>query len=77
MPATVAASVPASVPADAPPLAVTGIAFNSDPESRMAVVNGLPVMPGTIIEGVKVEEILPDRVRFSGGGSVFEIFLQP
>jgi len=39
------------------------------------VVNDLPVMEGTIIEGVKVDRILPDRVRFALNGQYREIRL--
>ena len=35
---------------------------------RMAIVNGLPVMEGTMVENAVVREILPDRVVFDIDG---------
>jgi hypothetical protein len=35
---------------------------------RMAIVNGLPVMTGTVVEDAVVREILPDRVIFEIDG---------
>jgi general secretion pathway protein B len=61
--------------AAAPQLVVSGIAYQPDPQGRLAVVNDLPVMQGTVIEGVSVEEILADRVVFSREGSRFEVTL--
>jgi general secretion pathway protein B len=55
-----------------PVLTVDEIVYHQDPASRLAVINDLPVMVGTDIEGARVEEILPDRVRFSYQGSRFE-----
>jgi len=53
-------------------LTVNGIAL-SDGEKRKAIVNGMSVSVGSMIGGVKVEEILGNRVRFSHGGETFEI----
>jgi len=39
------------------------------------VINDLPVMEGTDIDGARVEEILVDRVRFSFQGVRFNKFL--
>lgn len=58
-----------------PRLVVSGIAFQPEREARLAVVNDLPVMEGTLIEGAQVEEILADRVRFSWKGGNFEVLL--
>jgi len=58
-----------------PVLVVSGIVYQSDPASRMAVINDLPVMAGTIVAEARVEEILPDRVVFSYGGERFEVML--
>ncbi len=70
--------VPAELPVPAPAqsLVVSGIAWQKDPEARLAIVNGLPVMVGTAIEGTVVEEILADSVRFSTAGRMFEVPLQ-
>lgn len=73
-PASAAKSTEA-VPA-AEQLQVSGIVYQEDPHGRMAVVNDLPVMEGTAIAGAVVEEILPDRVRFSRDGTSFEVLLQ-
>ncbi len=56
---------------DIPDLMVEEIVYHPDPAARLAVINDLPVMVGTDIEGVRVEEILPDRVRFSYQGFFF------
>jgi len=58
-----------------PALIVTGIAYQQDREGRLAVVNELPVMEGTLIEGARIEEILEDRVRFVRDGRTFEVGL--
>lgn len=55
-------------------LKVHGIAFQDGAESA-AVVNGITVSNGSVIEGAKVEEIQKDRVRFSRGGEMFDIIL--
>lgn len=59
-----------------PSLVVSGIAFHDDPDARLAIVNDLPVMRGTSVEGAMVEEILPDRVRFSLDGKSFEVRME-
>jgi hypothetical protein len=57
-------------------LVVSGIAFQGDRAARIAVVNDLPVMEGSLVEGARVEEILSDRVKFSRDGKMFEVPLQ-
>ncbi|NVN89530.1 MAG: hypothetical protein HXX11_02905 [Desulfuromonadales bacterium] len=57
-----------------PTLKVNGIAFQDGTDS-VAVVNDIPVAKGSLIEGVRVDEILRDRVQFSSGGEKLEIFL--
>lgn len=54
------------------PFVVTGIAWNKDSADRLAVVNGQPLTTGSVIGKAIVEEILPDRVRFSQEGKTFE-----
>jgi hypothetical protein len=49
----------------APQLEVTDIFPPTAGEGRMAVVNGLPVMAGMLVEDALVEEILADRVLFT------------
>ncbi len=68
------ASQPGALPAGMviPELLVEEIVYQADPGARLAVVNDLPVMEGTMIDNVQVVEILPDRVRFSVQGILFE-----
>lgn len=56
-----------------PVLRVNGIAFQEGISDSMAVVNGIPVSAGSVIEGVKVEVIQKNRVRFNYNGETFEI----
>ncbi len=58
-----------------PAFSVSGIAWNKDSADRLAIVNGQPLTTGSFLEGAVVEEILPDRVRFSQGGRTFEVHL--
>jgi len=76
---------PAAPPVVAPPkspspllpnLVVTGIAYQDDRQSRMAIINDLPAMEGTHVDLALIEEILPDRVIFSFEGRMFEIPLK-
>lgn len=68
---------PAAVPAEpsVPLLKVTGIAWQKDAAGRVAMVNGGAVTGGGKVSGARVEEILPDRVRFTFGGRSFDVFL--
>jgi hypothetical protein len=54
-------------------LKVNGIALQDNPAESIAVVNGLLVRRGVVVQGMKVEEILTDRVRFSGSGGTCEV----
>jgi general secretion pathway protein B len=56
-----------------PNLRLSGIAWQKDSANRYAVVNGMAVSQGSTIEGAKIEEILPDKVRFSIGSRNFEV----
>ncbi len=58
-----------------PALTVNGIASQDGNSENFAVINGTTVSMGSVIEGVKVEEIRNDRVRFSHNGESFEIIL--
>ena len=58
-----------------PSLKVNGIAFQNDSADRVAIVNGISVSSGSMIEGAKIEDIHKDRVRFSYGGETFDIGL--
>lgn len=59
----------------APSIKVNGIAFQDGGADSVAVVNGIPVSGGSVIEGARVEEIRRDRVRFSRDGETFEVLL--
>lgn len=76
--APTAAGIPSPAPQPAavsgpPVLKVTGIGWQKDNAARLAVVNGRAVTEGTVVEGARVEEILPDRVRFTINDRSFEI----
>ena len=66
---------PAAVAPGPPVLKVLGIAFQDGSTNSVAVVNGVAVSKGSVIEGVRVEEIQRDRVTFSRGGETFEVIL--
>jgi general secretion pathway protein B len=56
-----------------PALKVSGIGWQKDNAERLAIVNGRAVSEGAVVEGARVEEIFPDRVRFSFNDKTFEI----
>lgn len=56
-----------------PFLKLTGIAYREKSAERMAIINDLPVMQGTAIEGAELVEILPDRVVLSWRGALFDL----
>ncbi|AMV72235.1 hypothetical protein JCM30471_07190 [Desulfuromonas carbonis] len=58
-------------------LKLTGIVWQSDASSRMAIIDDLPVMVGTVISGATVVEILTDRVVLSHDGQTSELLLEP
>jgi general secretion pathway protein B len=60
-------------PSTLPPLKITGIVWNEEPSKRRAIINGAFLNEGSMIEGVKVEEILPTQVRFLYKGQAFQI----
>jgi general secretion pathway protein B len=67
---------PPSVPVKPfPVLRVDGIAFQDSTTESVAMINGVPVSNGSLIEGAKVEEIHKNRVGFSYNGEKFEIHL--
>ena len=59
---------------DIPALQIEEIVFHQQASLRLAVVNGLPVMEGTDIEGARIEKIFPDRVQFYFQGIRFNKF---
>jgi len=56
-----------------PALRVNGIALQDDSSGSVAMINGEPISRGGIIEGVTVEEIYKNRVKFNHNGNVFEV----
>lgn len=89
-PAAVAPSEPTSVPIPAvipeptalnaaglPFLQLSAIVYRQDPQERLAILNDLPVMRGTSIEGAEVMDILPDRVLMQWHGQKFALQLSP
>jgi hypothetical protein len=75
---TPARTAPASAPPQAhtvPTLRVSGIAWQKDSASRLAIVNGQPVGLGAAVSGATVDEIFPDLVRFSYKGEKIEVGL--
>ncbi|HEY5974510.1 MAG TPA: general secretion pathway protein GspB [Geobacteraceae bacterium] len=67
------ANIPAVTEPGHSKLVVSGIAWQKDSADRLAIINGHPVRIGTTIDGAVVEEILPDRVRFSRNKQPFEV----
>lgn len=63
---------PPAVAGTVPALRVNGIAYQGAADS-VAVINGVPVSVGGMIEGAQIEAIQKDRVRFSYNGDNFEI----
>jgi general secretion pathway protein B len=75
----------ARVPAEHPPhgsatvspsLNISAIVWYEEPSKRFAMINGLIVTEGALVEGMKVEEIFPDRVRFLHNSQHLEIFIK-
>jgi general secretion pathway protein B len=58
-----------------PALKVSGIVWQEERPARRAFVNEIRVREGDMIKDVKVVEILPNQVRFSQDGRVFDVRL--
>jgi general secretion pathway protein B len=69
------AGVRTAAPLVVPVVKVNGIAFQEGGSDSVAVVNGISVSNGSMIEGARIEEIQRDRVRFSYSGEKFEVML--
>jgi general secretion pathway protein B len=67
------APVPLTPKPSLPTLKVTGIAGEKDSPVHLAIVNGTSVVEGSMVNGVKVEKILPDRVRFTFENRSFDV----
>jgi general secretion pathway protein B len=59
-----------------PSLNISAIVWYEEPSRRFAMINGLIVTEGSVVEGMKVEEIYPDRVRFLHQNQHLEIFIK-
>ena len=70
---TPAQQTPKEFSTTSPLLKLSAIVWYEEPSKRFAMINGLIVTEGSVVEGVKVEEIYPNRVRFSQNGRQFEI----
>lgn len=71
--ATVEKRPEALPPVAIPVLKVSGIAWQKDGASRLAVVNGTSVAEGATVGGARVDQIFPDRVRFTFENRTVEI----
>jgi type II secretory pathway component PulC len=69
------AKTPVEEPPAAPSIRISGIVWSEEPSRRLAVINGIALTEGALIEEVQVLEIYPTRVRFSHQGRPFEIHL--
>jgi len=58
-----------------PALRVNGIAFQNRGAESVAIVNGVTVTKGAVIEGATVDDVRNDRVLFRYNGEPFEILL--
>jgi general secretion pathway protein B len=56
-------------------LKVNGIALQDDPAESVAVVNGILMRRGMTIQDMRLDEIFHDRVRFSGNGQRYEVYI--
>jgi len=59
-----------------PSLNISAIVWYEEPSKRFAMINGLIVTEGSAVEGMRVEEIYPDRVRFLYQNQHLEIFIK-
>ena len=75
-PVTITQAIP---PVQAPlvdlPL-LSGIVYQKQAAARMAIINDLPVMEGTIIAGYTLQEIFPDHVTLNRNGQSFSLFIK-
>ena len=69
----VSAAAPAAPEKTRPRIRVTGIAWQKESASSAALVNGHAVQQGGTVEGLKVEEIFQDKVRFSSDKGTLDV----
>jgi general secretion pathway protein B len=65
----------AVLPANLPVL--TGIVYQSDRQSRIAILNDLPVMEATVIDGYHLQRINPDHVIVERDGQFYTLRMSP
>ena len=56
---------------------LSGIVYQQQKDARMAILNDLPVMEGTVIAGYTLQEIFPNYVVLTNKGQSFSIPLDP
>ena len=56
---------------------LSGIVYQQQKDARMAILNDLPVMEGTVIAGYTLQEIFPNYVVLIHKGQSFSIPLDP
>jgi hypothetical protein len=61
---------------DMPPLRISGVIWSEESRLRRALVNGSAVKEGDIVDGVRIERIESDRVRFSKNGKSFNVSIR-
>ena len=54
---------------------LSGVVYQQQENARMAILNDLPVMEGTVIAGYTLQEIFPDRVVLTRAGQSFTLTL--
>ncbi|MCM0081391.1 hypothetical protein L4X63_07295 [Geomonas sp. Red32] len=64
---------PAAAEPARPELRVTGIAWQNNSESSVAIVNGRMLQQGGSVDGYRIEKIFEDRVRLSSKGGTVEV----
>ncbi len=74
-PAVAASSEHVTTSRAVPALRVNGIAFQNKGAESVAIVNGIAVTRGAVIEGATVVDVRNDRVLFKYNGEPFEILL--
>jgi general secretion pathway protein B len=57
-------------------LRVLGIVWQEERSRRRAFVNGSIAAEGSVIDGARIVEIYPGRIRFSQEGKLFDIPLE-
>lgn len=56
---------------------LSGIVYQQQKDARMAILNDLPVMEGTVIAGYTLQEIFPGHVILLRQGQTFSLPLNP